>query len=190
MLTTLSFALKEWNIAVKALEKGQTILLLRKGGIKEISGQFQVNHNPVLLYPTYEHQKPHLLKSDYTAFVNPVPSGWHPETIEISSWANITNIFQVQDFSIIKQLYSYHIWTEKFVEERFNWKQRQPLFVLLLRVFLLPKPVIIPYDKTYGGCGSWIKLNNHISLAESYGAMDDNNYHQKLKEIRKIISSA
>ena len=49
MLTTLSFALKEWNIAVKALEKGQTILLLRKGGIKEISGQFQVNHNPVLL---------------------------------------------------------------------------------------------------------------------------------------------
>ena len=104
MLTTLSFALKEWNIAVKALEKGQTILLLRKGGIKEISGQFQVNHNPVLLYPTYEHQKPHLLKSDYTAFVKPVPSGWHPETIEISSWANITNIFQVQDFSIIKQL--------------------------------------------------------------------------------------
>ncbi len=187
MLKTLTAALKEWEAAVKSLEKGNTILLLRKGGIKEVLGQFKVNHNPILLYPTYEHQKPHLLKSDYAAFVNPVPSGWHPKTIRISSWANITNIFQVTEFSIIKQLYPYHIWTENFVEERFNWKQNQPLFVLLLRVFLLPQPITIPYNSSYGGCRSWIQLNQDISLLESYSVIAENNYYQKVEEIRKII---
>ena len=190
MLTSLSYALKEWNIAIKALKKGNTILLLRKGGIKESLGQFKVNHNPVLLYPTYEHQKPNLLKSEYTTFVNSVPSGWHPQTINISSWAEMTNIFQVQYFPIIKQLYPDHIWTEKFIEERCNWKPKQPLLVLFLRVFLLPKTVIIPYKSTYSGCLSWIQLNQDISWSESYPVIEDNNYHQKVAEIKKIISSA
>ncbi len=189
MLAPLSAALKEWDVTVKTLEKGNNILLLRKGGIKEISGRFKVNHNPVLLYPTYEHQKPHLLKSDYRTFINPVSSSGETEIIKISSWANITNIFQVEDFSIIKQLYPYHIWTKNFVEERFNWKQTQPLFVLLLRVFLLGEPVLIPYDSSYGGCRSWIQLNQDISLSKSYPVMTDNNYYQTVEEIRKIVVS-
>ncbi|MDJ0599399.1 MAG: DUF1802 family protein [Crocosphaera sp.] len=189
MLTTLNTALKEWEVAIKALEKGKSILLLRKGGIKEVSGQFEINHNPVLLYPTYEHQKPHLLKSDYGTFVNPVPSGWHPETITISSWANITNIFQVKEYSIIKELYPYHIWIESFVEERFNWKRTQPLSVLLLRVFLLPKPVTIPYQLTYGGCRSWIQLNQDICLLKSQPVISEDNYYQKVEKISKIIMS-
>ncbi len=180
-------ALKEWAVAVKALEQGNTILLLRKGGIKEISGQFQVNHNPVLLYPTYEHQKPHLLKSDYAAFVHAVPSGYHPEKITISSWAKITNIFQVKKLSIIQQLYPDHIWAENFVQKRFNWKPNQPLFVLLLRVFLLPQPLTIPYESTYGGCRSWIQLSQDISLANSHPVISENTYHQKVEKISNII---
>ncbi|WP_107667583.1 DUF1802 family protein [Cyanothece sp. BG0011] len=190
MVTDLCDALKEWDIAVKSLEKGNSILLLRKGGIKEVSGQFEVKHNPILLYPTYEHQKPHLLKSDYGSLVETVSSGWHPETITINSWANITTVFQVKEFSKIKQLYPYHIWTENFVEERFNWKAKQPIFVLLLRVFLLPQPVMIPYHSSYGGCRSWIQLNQGISLLKSYPVIPENNYYQRVEEIRKIIMSS
>ncbi|MDJ0658223.1 MAG: DUF1802 family protein [Crocosphaera sp.] len=189
MLTSVSAALKEWNVTVKALEKGNTILLLRKGGIKEIFGQFKVNHNPILLYPTYEHQKPHLLKSDYASLVDAVPSGWHPETITISSWANITNIFKVTDYLIIEQLYSYHIWTKKFIKKRFNWKPNQPLFVLFLRVFLLPELVTISYQSNYGGCRSWIELNQDISLSNSYAVISEDNYHQQVEKISKIIMS-
>ena len=187
MLTTLSAALKEWEITVKALEQGNTILLLRKGGIKEISGQFQVNHNSILLYPTYEHQKPHLLKSDYAKFIHAMPSGYHPETVIISSWAKITNIFQVKKLSIIQQLYPDHIWSENFVKQRFNWKANQPLFVMLLRVFLLPQPVTIPYESTYGGCRSWIQLNQDISSLNSYPVISDDTYHKKVEKISKLI---
>ncbi len=190
MLTNLQDALKEWDIAVKALEKGNTILLLRKGGIKEVSGQFKVHHNPILLYPTYEHQKPHLLKSAYANLVTTVSSGWHPETITINSWAEITTIFQVKKLLAIKQLYPYHIWTENFVEERFNWKNNQPLFVLLLRVFLLPESVVIPYHPIYGGCRSWIQLNDNISLVKSYPVISEQNYYKTVEEIKKIIISS
>ena len=56
-LTTTLHALKEWAVAVNALESGKTIMLLRKGGIHERGGRFQVAHEQVLLYPTYEHQQ-------------------------------------------------------------------------------------------------------------------------------------
>jgi hypothetical protein len=86
---SLSPALKEWAVAVDALAAGQTILLLRKGGIREQGGTFAVPHRQVWLYPTYEHQKPHLLRSDYAAQVTEVPSGWHPEQVKIQAWAQI-----------------------------------------------------------------------------------------------------
>ncbi|BCX07554.1 MAG: hypothetical protein KatS3mg066_1413 [Fischerella sp.] len=42
MVTTTFHALKEWAVAVTALEAGKTIMLLRKGGIHERNGRFQV----------------------------------------------------------------------------------------------------------------------------------------------------
>ena len=33
METVTNYALKEWDIAIQALEMGETIMLLRKGGI-------------------------------------------------------------------------------------------------------------------------------------------------------------
>ncbi len=190
MEVKLNHALKEWEVTVNALEKGKTILLLRKGGIRESQGNFQVQSNPVLLYPTYEHQKPHLLKSDYASLVKSVSSGWHPQTISIGSWADITDVFQVKNPLTIKQLSPYHIWKENFVKERLKWKQNKPLFILLLRVYLFPKPVIIPYQSTYGGCRSWIQLERNIALKPSNVVMRDDNYYKITETIRQIIISS
>ena len=101
---TTTHALKEWAVAVQALEAGKTIMLLRKGGIREVGNRFQVTHNQVLLYPTYEHQKPHLLKAEYADQVTPVASGWHPETVRIGGWAEITDILAVSEESAVKSI--------------------------------------------------------------------------------------
>ncbi len=68
----LTQALKEWAVAVEALESAKTIMLLRKGGIREQGGRFTVAQDQVLLYPTYEHQQPHLLKPAYSSQIQPV----------------------------------------------------------------------------------------------------------------------
>ncbi|ACK73443.1 Protein of unknown function DUF1802 [Gloeothece citriformis PCC 7424] len=180
-------ALKEWEVAINALEVGKTILLLRKGGIEEVSAQFEVKYRQVLLYPTYEHQNPNLLKPDYSIQVTPVTSGWHPDSIRIGSWAEITDIFAVSDAIKLKQLFPYHIWNQEFITDKLKWKPRQPLYLLLLRVYLLPHPVMIPYTSDYGGCKSWIDLQESIDLERTQPIFNDTDYQQQVSAIATIV---
>lgn len=187
MPTSLKYALKEWAIAIRALETGATILLLRKGGIREVSGRFEVQNRSCLLYPTYEHQKPHLLKPAYAESVTTVASGWHPSTVSIRSWAEITEIFCVSEESVVKQLLAHHIWNEQWVSERFGWKPRQPLYLLLLRTYKLSQPQSIPYRQEYGGCKSWLELETEISTAASVPVLSQAEYAKQVEAIGQIV---
>ncbi|MDJ0594020.1 MAG: DUF1802 family protein [Pleurocapsa sp. MO_226.B13] len=184
-LQQLQTALKEWAIAVEALTAGKTIVLLRKGGIREKS--FHLLHENVWLYPTYEHQKPDLLKPEYAEKVRSVESGWHPATVEIKSSAVITDVLPVKSEERLKSLLPYHIWNQKMISDRLKWKPQQPLMVLLLRVYRLAQPQVIPYHNTYGGCKSWIDLVEPISTAELLPAIEDGKYARLVGEIKDLI---
>lgn len=184
----ITHALKEWATAVAALEAGKTIMLLRKGGIREEGNRFTVAYDRVLLYPTFEHQQPDLLKPEYAEGVKPVESRWHLETIRISAWAEITDIFQVSDADTVASLLPYHIWNERLASDRLKWKPRQPLYLLLLRVYKLPQIHTIPYRQEYGGCKSWIDLAEPISLAGASPVLDDAFYTQLVEKIRRIVT--
>jgi hypothetical protein len=186
-LTTTLYALKEWAVAVNALESGKTIMLLRKGGIHEKNGRFQVAHEQILLYPTYEHQQAFMLKAEYANLVYPVTSGWHPETVPISSWAEITDILPISDESIVNALLPFHIWNEHFISDRLKWKPQQPMYILLLRAYKLPQVQEIPYFPKYGGCKSWINLAQPIELQGAEPVLSDSKYIELVKEIRGII---
>ncbi|MBE9227317.1 DUF1802 family protein [Phormidium sp. LEGE 05292] len=188
-LTIINHALKEWAVAVDALEAGKTILLLRKGGIKEEGNHFKVAHNEVLLYPTLEHQNPDLLKPEYADQVTPVPSGWHPETIRIGAWAKVTDIFMVSFEPSIKALLPFHVWNEQFVSDRLKWKPRQPIYILLLRTYKLSQPQEIPYCAEYSGCKSWIDLKEGISVANATPVLTDAEYNKRTSVIRNSIAN-
>ncbi|MER3434225.1 MAG: hypothetical protein C4288_12560 [Leptolyngbya sp. ERB_1_1] len=179
-------ALKEWSIAIKALEQGETILLLRKGGIREEKGRFEVPFRRVLLYPTYEHQDPALLKDSST--VERVESGWHPATIEISSMAEITDVMQVSDPDVVRSLLPFHIWNDRFVEERLKWKPRSPLHLLLLQVSRLPQSQVIAYREEYGGCRSWIEVDE-VEIDQAIPVLSETEYQKRVGQIRSIVSS-
>ncbi|BAY38113.1 hypothetical protein NIES2111_24580 [Nostoc sp. NIES-2111] len=186
-LTQTVHTLKEWAVAINALESGKTIMLLRKGGIKEKNRRFQVAHEQVLLYPTYEHQQPSLLKAEYANLVHPVPSGWHPQTVRIGSWAQITDILPLNDEAIVKALLPFHIWNENFISDRLNWKPQQPIFILLLRTYKLPQSQEIPYLPEYGGCKSWIDIIAPIHLKDSQPVLSDSDYKQIVDEVKVVI---
>ncbi|MEB3283461.1 MAG: DUF1802 family protein [Lyngbya sp.] len=184
-------ALKEWNIAVQAIEAGKTILLLRKGGIREHKGQFSVEHQQVLLYPTFEHQQPHLLLPEYQSQVQPVSSGWHPQTVKISSWAEITEVLALetaQAEALISELLPFLIWNEQFVRERLNFKPQKPLFFLLLKPYKLSRVYEIPYDSSYGGCRSWIELKESISIQNSIPVWEETDYSTLSSNLRQLLT--
>ncbi len=178
-------ALKEWSIAVEALEQGETILLLRKGGIREEKGRFEVPFRRVLLYPTFEHQDPALLKSPN--LVDRVESGWHPQTIVIGSIAEITDVIQVSDPTVVRSLLPFHIWNDRFVEERLKWKPRSPLYLLLLRVSRLPEAQEIAYREAYGGCRSWIEVDE-VNVDQAVPVLSEAEYQERVNRILSIVS--
>ena len=181
----LQHALKEWAIAVDALSTGKTIMLLRKGGIRE--RRFQVKHSPVWLYPTYEHQKPYLLKPEYASQVTPVESGWHPKEVTIKSCAEITETIQIDNKEQIAALQPFHIWNAQMIDERLKWKSKTPLIILLLRVYRLPAPQTILYNNAYGGCKSWIDLIEPITHNDLIPVLSDDEYTARVSKIKASI---
>src|SRR6266545_131506 len=64
MNPSLRRALKEWAVVVEAIREGRQIILLRKGGIHERGDRFAAEAGEFLFFPTFEHQKPDLLKPE------------------------------------------------------------------------------------------------------------------------------
>ncbi len=196
-MSSITHALKEWAIALESLEQGKTIMLLRKGGIKESQGRFQVPRDGaerplrdrILLYPTYEHQQPALLKPEYQSRVTPVPSGWHPQQVTISSWAEITDVLPVSEENTIKALLPFHIWNEQFIGDRLKWKPHQPIYILLLRTYKLLTPQVIDYRTQYGGCTSWLDLASAIDIERTQPILTEDIYNQLTTEIRQIVGN-
>ena len=115
-MTEPLWALKEWAIAVEALLQGELILLLRKGGIRETGGKFQVQCDRVALFPTVEHQKSDWLKPAYQGQVT--ESTTRPDAIAFAGGAEITETTPVTDPASGPHLTPFHIWTEAWAAER------------------------------------------------------------------------
>lgn len=179
-----STALKEWAVAVAALAQGDTILLLRKGGIHERG--FRLETPQFWLYPTYEHQKPNWLKPVYASQVIPVEPGWHPDQVQISAWASVTHTFQIDHSAEIAALFPFHVWTDSFVTERLNWMPQRPLTAVCLRVYRLTQPQTIPYRSEYGGCKSWIHLTGTTS-AEANPVLSETDYQNRISDIEAAL---
>lgn len=188
-MPSLNYALKEWSVAIDALAKGQSILLLRKGGIREQGGAFQVPYTQVLLYPTVEHQKLDQIRPIYqqqqsiTTQAEPKAQPKAESSIQLTAWANIEKVFQLTQASQVQALEPFHIWTKTFINERLQWKKRHPLQALLLRVYRLETPVTLTWQQSFGGCRSWIDMGQTITATQSLPALDNQAYQQQYQAI-------
>ena len=80
-------ALKEWAVLVDAMERGDIIAMVRKGGIRERRAGFDVRHDRFLLYPTFFHEKIAELAERFRPSLECVHANRPPEgTIEMRSW--------------------------------------------------------------------------------------------------------
>lgn len=184
-------ALKEWASAVKALEDGTQIFIMRKGGIVEETKDFQVESGDFFLYPTYEHQRKELLKEDYRGVIDESLLGWNAEDthVTISSFARMVEDIEISDQDQLNKLYPFHIWTENFTEERLKWKRKNPLHVMLLRVYKLVQPLLIPIEPAYIGCKSWIELGaEDLVTASLVPVLSDEEFAAQIAEIKRTLA--
>ncbi|REK69303.1 DUF1802 family protein [Paenibacillus paeoniae] len=164
-LTRQAIALKEWAVSVKALYDGEQIIVMRKGGIIEETRDFQLLSQSFYLMPAYEHQRKELLKEEYRDGMDETLREWSPEadTIKLSAYAEVERDIEITDQETLDKLRDTHIWTDTFAEERLKWKKKNPLHLLLLRVYKLEQPVYAPMRPTYSGCKSWVRIEDEIA---------------------------
>jgi hypothetical protein len=173
-LDSLRYALKEWAVAVRALERGETALVIRKGGIREKA--FAVPRTRFLLLPGYEHQRPELLKGEYRGLMEDIPDLADDGPLRFSSFAEVQGAYEVSEAEELAALDPHHMWTPEYAESRFRWRPKKPLTVLVLRTYLLPEPVELPYTDEYGGCKSWIGLGEPVCVEEARPALSDEEF--------------
>ncbi|MCC3375683.1 DUF1802 family protein [Cohnella sp. REN36] len=183
-------ALREWAVAVKALEAGRQVIVLRKGGIAEETKEFRLESPRFYLFPSYEHQKQHLVKPKAADGVTSTQdeAALHPETVRITSFAEAVEDIEVTDAETLKRLEALHIWTEDYAEERLKWKKTKPLHVLLLRVYRLETPVDIPLKESYGGCKSWLRIEEESAAGHLAPVMTDEAFRAQAEAVRNAIA--
>ena len=180
-------AFKEWAVVTRAMERGETCLLIRKGGIYEEHGDFHVNDPEFFLYPNHTHQNPHQMQPRAHKLLVESDSDEPPAGIvRISSYVTVADVFTIPDEAALERLQGEHLWTEEYVRDRLYYKPDNPLFGIVLRVYNLPRPFEIPYHSSYSGCTSWVTLETPLPTAGAVPALDDAAFAARLAHIQSL----
>ena len=153
-------AFKEWEGIVAALGQGAQIIILRKGGIAEGRGGFQVSHDKFWLFPTRYHQQWEKTRPELKRyFPNAESQG---KEIALSYFAEITDSVYLSTWEQVERLHDAHFWNEELLRDRFGYHDRPGmqagLSLLVVRVYRINLPHLLAPSADYDGCKSWIEV--------------------------------
>ncbi len=183
-------ALKEWAVAVRALDAGEQLLILRKGGISEERKEFTVEHPEFFLYPTYEHQQFGQMQArSHDELTRTLAAPRDPAAVRITNWARVADSYPIPatDEALADALAAHTLWTPEYIRERLRWRPKKPLYALLLRVYRLREPRAIPYLPAYGGCKSWLDLDERLVGAPVEPVLDDARFEERAAPLRALF---
>lgn len=150
----MNMAFKEWAVVCEALGSGRQSVILRKGGIAEGSAGFAFLHREFFLFPTRFHE---------TLEKTSLPPGFalpaeREGEVEIRFAAKIDWTVFLSDSEQLGGLSDFHILRREVVEERFRFGEPSGIHVGFARIYRMSSPWILPMEKRFGGCRSWVEL--------------------------------
>ena len=183
-------ALKEWASVLIAMERGEQLVLIRKGGLIEPGSGFELQAQEFVLYPTFEHQTVNFLRGAFPRYLQ-VALGRRPADgqLRFEGAAKAVTAIQFHDPTIVKRLEPFHIYNDEFLQQRLKWQPEQPLVVVVVRVFRLCSPQLLPVRSSYAGCKSWVDLEQAVSLQGAVPVVEDRAFEERLGQIRAVLES-
>jgi len=178
-------SLKEWATVVNALENGDQTVLLRKGGILDVTSGFKIESKKFLLFPTQEHQEHNHIKPQFHKYLeqvksNPPKNGFN----KITSYAEVLSEANVSSEEIIKKLSIFHIWSDSYINERRNWKPENSMKAIFVKIYKIPE-LDVPLKSEYQGCKSWININEEIPVGKA--VLSEIEIKPKLDKFKEIV---
>ena len=163
-------ALKEWSNVVAALGRGEQIILIRKGGIADPS--FGVEAERFYLYPTYFHQG---------------ESESRP-SVTITHWCEVVRTWTIRDAALLGRLAPLVVLPRETLDARYRFRPDQALSVIGVRTWRLPQPAEVRYRDEYGGCRSWVSVDEEIDVDGSAAVLHEDELQANINDISVILS--
>lgn len=183
-------ALKEWAVVVDALGHGEQLLVVRKGGIRDPKGSFDLQHREFLLYPTREHQHEEAVRPEFRERFQELPRISPSATVRICIYAGVAFCGEIRDPKPLAALTRYHIWTPEFFEERMRYKPASPTLVVVVRAYRLKNPIDLSVEPHYAGCKSWVPLEQPVEIGETIPVVENQRFRKALEEISGVLTPA
>jgi len=184
-------AFKEWAVIVDALGRGEQIIILRKGGINEGRGGFKMEHPRFLLFPTLFHQqRESVIPPAKKRYDEITPHFSAPDKLRLEFFAEIMLAKQLNSLSDANALRGQHVWRDEVIAQRFDWGRDKNIFALAVRVFRLPQLVELPMRLEYGGCKSWVELEQEVATDGAKPVLSGAAYEEKLNRFRARLEAA
>ena len=183
-------ALKEWAVLVDAMARGDIVAMVRKGGIREQRAGFSVRHDRFLLYPTYFHEKAAELAERFLPTLDAAHARRPPEgTVRFDYVAEAVAVWRVDDLARLRAIEGEHGLTAAAVDARFHYKNRPGVQVVAARVLRLAAPASVPEARRYGGCVSWVELDDAVDVAGARPVLDAAVLHAHLAQLHAALGA-
>lgn len=151
-------AFKEWAVICRALASGRQRVILRKGGIVEPGGRFELRKREFLLMPTFLHQSAENIVPEARDLLVDIDEDRPPEgTVVFRHRARVTADLRIESLEALARFRGDHVWADHVVAERFH-RWRNELHLLSVEVEPLSEPRVVPWQESYGGCKSWVDV--------------------------------
>ena len=148
-----SIGFKEWAIVCEALGEGRQNVILRKGGIAEGRDGFAFRYREFFLFPTFFHEQ--IEKTRLTDAIVPQPNELQ---VIIRFLARVEHACRIESWETVAALECFHVLKQSVVQERFDEGRAPGVHAAFVRVFRLDQNWILPNEKSYAGCRSWVEL--------------------------------
>jgi hypothetical protein len=179
------YALKEWSVTIDSLLAGRQTFLLRKGGIHEQRDGFKVEHQDFFLFPSHLHQHLRALHPSFR-FDLDGSNGSKTPTVVLNTFARVQELIPISNVEVLRGLDGLHTLNWATVLERFSYRNRPGLNLLLLRAYRLPVPHQIQNLERYDGCVSWVELEQFLSVTDVEPVLDGGVFEDQVQEFRRL----
>ena len=180
----MQIAFKEWAVIVDALGSGEQIIILRKGGISEGRGGFQIEHERFLLFPTLFHQQREAVLPAAQRRYDVIAPGLSADVLRLEYFAEVVDWKFLDSLADAQRLVGQHVWREEVIRERFDWGKTKSIYAMAVRVFRLPQLIELPMRAEYGGCKSWIDLGEAVGTTGAQPVLGEGTFQTKLENFR------
>ena len=185
-----ALALKEWASVLVAMERGEQLVFLRKGGLIESGTGFSLRAPTFVCYPTFEHQTVNYVRPSYQGHFDEALRRRAPDgSVRFELVGCAVQSLAFSDPTLIGRLSNFHIYNDAFVSQRLKWQPDQPMALVIIRAYRLPAPRVVPVSPSYAGCTSWVDLESPVLLDGAQPVLDDATFQQRLRALQLLLPS-